>query len=160
MGAYRPVRNYETSTKDYLETNLNTDWTSPTVNVYRGWSEISGINLPCITIRSGLNTHERAGLGSFATIRQVTLLIDIFATGEGQLLDLKDYLVGLLKKSWNYKEYTVTNGVSSSVTNGRIVCVSLNETIINFDVNKSDLDKTDRHRALLTVVVRNSKVEI
>jgi len=157
--AYRQTRNFEISTKDYIESNLNTDWTNPIIKVYRGWGEVSGNNIPCITVRSGINTHERIGVGSFATRRRVTLLIDIFAISEGQLLDLKDYLVGLLKKSWTYKEYTVTNGSSSSINNGKIVCENISELIINLSNNKSSLDKVDRYRALITVICSTNQVE-
>ena len=157
MGAYRPTRNYETSTKDYIEENTSGDWSD--VKVYRGWAEISGNNLPAVTVRSGLNDHNRVGVGSFATRRSITLFIDIFASNEGQGLDLKDYLIGLLKSSWIYNEYTVTNRVSTAVANGRITCESISDMPVNLNINKSELDKIDRYRYLITVVCTANKVE-
>ena len=157
MGAYRQKRNFETSTYDYIKANMVSDWSS--VNVYRGWGEVSGNNLPAVTVRSGVNVHGRVGVGSYATMREVTLFIDIFATGEGQGLDLTDYLVGLLKSSWDYKEYTVTAGVSSSTTDGKITCKSLTDVPVNLTTDKSELDKMDRYRYLLTIICVNNKVE-
>lgn len=155
--AYRPTRNYETSTKDYIEDNMVDDWSS--VNVYRGWGNVSGNNLPAVTVRSGLNTHRRVGLGSFSTSRSMTLLIDVFATSDGQGLDLKDYLISLLKKSWDYKEYDVTNATSTFNLNGKIVCESINDTPVNLDTDKSNLDKIDRYRYLITITCTTNRVE-
>ena len=158
MGTYRPARNFEISTKDYIKTNMVSDWSN--VNVYRGWGNVSGNNLPAVTVRSGINVHDRVELGSFNTRRSITLFIDIFATSEGQGLDLTDYLVGLLKKSWDYEKYTVTNGVSTSETDGKITCINISDTPVNLNTNKSELDKIDRYRYLLTLVVVNNKVEV
>jgi len=158
MGSYRASRNYETSTKDFLTTQINANFTG--VNVYRGFGEVSGNSLPCVTVKRGLITHGRVELGSFSTRREVLLLIDVFANSEGQLLDLTDYIVSQLKKSWDYNTYTVTNGVSSSTTTGKINCISLTDTILNLGMNKSDLDKVDRYRSLISISVSNGKVEV
>ena len=157
MGAYRPTRNIETSTKDFLTTQINANFTN--VNVYSDFAEVSGNNLPAVTVTSGIPIHNRVGLGSFATSRDALLLIDVFANDAGFLKDLTDFLVGILKKSWNYNEYTVTNHVSSSTTAGKLVCKSIQSAPVNLGVNKSDLDKVDRNRSLITIVVTNGKVE-
>ncbi len=159
MGAYRITRNIEISTKDFISTNLNIDWSNPTINVYRSWGEVSGNNLPCVTVRSGTPTHNRVEVGSFSTRRETLLLIDVFAKNEGQLLDLVDYLVDKLKKSWTYKEITVTDGVSSSVDNGLVTCLTITPTPVSLNINKSELDKVDRHRYLISISCTTNKVE-
>ncbi len=155
--AYRQSRNFEISTKDFIETEIASAFSN--VNVYRGWAEVSGNNLPCITVRLGETEHPRVGVGSFATRREVTLLIDLFATDDGQRLDVKDFLISILKKSWDYEEYTVTGGSSSSVVDGKIICVGISDTEVNLGTDKSQLDKVDRYRHLITLVVTNGKVE-
>ncbi len=160
MGAYRQSRNFEISTKDYIETQLNIAFPNPTINTYRGWEEVSGNNVPCVTVRLGETTHPRVGVGSFATRRELTLLIDIFATGDGQRLDVKDFLISILKKSWDYEEYTITGGASSSVTNGKITCIGISDTEVNLGIDKDELDKADRYRHLITIQVTNGKVEV
>lgn len=155
---YRESRNFEISTVDFLATQINANFSG--VSVKRGWSELSGNALPAVTVRSGITIHNRVGVGSFSTRREVTLLIDIFATGEGQELDLKDYIISQLKKSWDYEEYTVTNGSSSSVTNGKITCISIEDTPIDLGTDKSQLDKLDRFRHLITIICTTSKVEV
>jgi len=155
--AYRTTRNIETSIKDFLTTQINANFTG--VNVYRSFGEVTGNNLPAVTVRSGNQNHGRVEVGSFSTRREVTMLIDIFGTSEGNLLDLKDFIVSQIKGSCPYNEYTVTNGVSSSVTTGRITCNTISDTLVNLGTNKSDLDKVDRHRALISVTVSNGKME-
>lgn len=158
MGAYRESRNIEISTKDFIIASLTSaGWTN--VNTYLGWEEVSGTNLPAITIRSGITNHDRVEVGGFSTIRQVTLLIDVFAKNEGQKLDLKDFLISILKKSWTYNEYTITNHVSTHVDNGEIICLNINETPVNLDSDKSNLDIVDRYRSLITLIVTTGEVE-
>lgn len=158
MGVYRASRNYEISTTSFLTTQINANFTG--VNVYRSHGEVTDNNLPCVTVRRGLITHNRVELGSFSTRREVLLLIDIFGTSEGNLLDLTDFVVSQLKGSWNYLEFTVTGGVSSSTITGKINCVSISDEPVNLGVDKSDLDRVDKYRSLLSVVCTANKVEV
>lgn len=156
---YRESRNIEVSTKNFIVAELVTaGWTN--INTYLGWEEVIGSTLPAITIRSGITNHNKVEMGSFSTRREVNLLIDVFAKNEGQKLDLKDFLVSILKASWIYNEYTVTNHVSSHVANGEIICINLTETPVNLDTDKSNLDIIDRYRSLIMVTVTTGEVEI
>ena len=106
-----------------------------------------------------LYEHE-AEIGSDSTFRNPTVLIDIFATSDGNRLDLKDFLVDVLKTGMPYYEYTITNGqISNKTQNGRIQVISIEDTIVNLNVDKNSLDVHDRFRHLITLTISLGKVE-
>lgn len=155
---YRQSRNIEASIIDFLTTELVTDnWT---VNVEKTFAKIYDIECPSICVRVGDTIHDRVEIGTTSTIRTVNVLLDIFATSDGQRLDLKDYLIDELKGGLVYYEYVVSNGtVQSKTANGRIRVLELDDTPIDFDVNKSDLDIHDRYRHLISLSVSLGQVE-
>lgn len=159
MGAYRQSRNIENSLKEYLKTNLNADWTSPTVTCELGHRNINGKDLPIVVIRLSDTIHERVEVGTISTRRLPLVLIDVYATGDGQRLDLKDYLITKLKGQVTYKEYTVTNNVSVGVANGTMMITSIEDTSVDLDIDKSELSQVDRHRWLLSLSINLQRVE-
>jgi hypothetical protein len=93
-------------------------------------------------------------------------LLDLFCSNGGQLEDLKDLLITNLKTGFDYKEYSVSGGVTtdavleSGMSNGRIVVNSINETEVNLGDDKSNLDIHDRYRSLITLTCTKSVVEL
>ncbi|RLE64490.1 MAG: hypothetical protein DRJ38_05450 [Thermoprotei archaeon] len=155
---YRESRNIEISTKDYIKTQINASWTG--INVFRSFGEVTNNNLPAICVRLGKTLHDNVEIGAPSTIRTATIFVDIFANDDGQRLDLKDFLIEKLKGEWDYHEYTVNNGVSSDIINGKIRRVALSETEVSPAKDKSQLSKVDRYRHLITVTVTTGKVEV
>jgi len=155
--AYRTSNNFEISTTDFITTQVNANFTG--VNVYADSGEVTGNNLPCVVVSSGVPIHNRVEVGSFSTRRDVLMLVEVYALNHKFMNDLVDFLVGILKKSWDYNEYCVVNHVSSYTTTGKIVCNSITDAPVNLGINKSELDKIDRYRHLISVVCTTNKTE-
>jgi len=165
MGSYRRTRNIESSIIQFLEDNVNNNWGN--VVVEKTFTRVYGIpfsekeKTACICVRVGTTEHENVEIGGNSTRREVQVLLDIFASNDGQRLDLKDYIIEKIKSGLPYYEYTVSNGqIASKTQNGRIKVLDIDDSPLNFDVEKSSLDVHDRYRHLLTLTVRIGQVEI
>jgi len=156
--AYRQSRNIESSIIDYLKTEFNTDWSSD--NVCKSFSRVYDIELPSICVRCGTSDHTWAEIGSNSTVRTSQVLIDIFCSSDGQRLDIKDWLITKVKNGFVYYDYVIVNGaVSSKTANGRIRVLNIDDTPINFEVERSTLDKHDRNRHLITLEISLGRIE-
>lgn len=153
MGTYRASRNIEKSIIDYLKTNLDIDWASPTVNVEKTFANVSGDNLPVVLVRTSDVDHEGHEIGSFLTKRFPLILIDVYCKSDGQKLDLLDYLVEKLKEGILYYTYVIANGVVQTKTlAGRIrVAFPISITHVDLDVPKNDLSVVDRYHSLISL---------
>lgn len=151
MGTYRPNRNIEASFVDFLTTNLNNDWTG--VSVECAYSNISGDNLPVVLIRTSDTEHEKHEIGSSLTKRYPLILIDVYATDDGQKLDLVDYLVSKLKAGISYYTYIIVNKqVETKTLAGRINITSpVRINHVDLDVPKDQLDIVDRYHSLISL---------
>lgn len=159
MGRYRPSRNFEATIIDYLKDSLDiTDWTG--ISVEKTFNRAYELPVPVICVRVGNTIHEKIEIGDNYTIRDAIVLIDIFASSDGQRLDLKDYLIEKLKDGMPFYEYIIENGrIIDKIYIGRLNVKSISDTPIDFDSDRSNLDKHDRYRHLLTLTVTTSKVE-
>lgn len=158
MGTYRPTRNIEASIITKLQTDFNTDWSGVTVE--KSFNRVYDIALPVVCVRVGVTSHEFVEIGTDSTWRKPQLLIGVFADNEGQKLDLVDYIVSKIKSGFVYYDHVITSGVIDSQTaNGRIRVTSIDVSHINFEEDKDNLDKHDRHRALITCDISTGKVE-
>jgi len=164
MGTYRPTRNLEASIIDHINSYLTgsaPDWED--LDVVKTWSQIEEDNLtpPIICVRSGVSTHGRIELGSDSTLRNPQILIDVFASSDGQKLDLADWLVSILKGGCTYYEYTIVNGaVDTKTESGRIRLLDeIDVTPVNDDTDKNTLDPIDRYRMLLTLSISTGQIE-
>ena len=167
MANYKQSRNLEASLIDFVTTELANaipPWTYVSTEktfarVYD--AEISGTNNKAIVcIRTSDTKHDKVEIGSDSTTRGVLVFIDIFASNNGQKLDLKDFLVSKLKLGCIYYEYITSGGaVQSKTANGRIRVLSIVDTPIDFNVVKENLDIHDRHRVLITMRITTGEVE-
>jgi len=156
---YRQTRNIEASVIDHLMTNFNADWSGVTVE--KTFKRVYEISLPVICVRVGITSHTFIEIGDNNTWRHPQLLIDIFATSDGQKHDLVDYIISKIKNGFIYYDYVITSGsVDTKTVNGRIRVMSINVTPINFDEDKDNLDVHDRYRALITCELSLGRVEI
>jgi hypothetical protein len=159
MGRYRPSRNFEATIIDYIKDSLDiTDWTG--ISVEKSFNRVYDLPVPVICVRVENTIHEKIEIGDNYTIRNAIILIDIFASSDGQRLDLKDFLIEKLKNGMPYYEYIIEEGrIIDKIYIGRLNVISISDTPIDFNVDKSNLDKHDRCRHLLTLTVTTSKVE-
>ncbi len=156
--AYRESRNIEASLIDYLTTELEANWTN--IGVEKTFAEIKEIEIPSVCIRVGDTIHTKAEIGGDSTVRTVQVLIDIFASSDGQRLDIKDFIVEKIKGGCIYYDYVIVNGaVQSKTANGRIRAMLIDDSGVNFDTDKDRLDPHDRYRSLITLSVSLGRVE-
>lgn len=162
--AYRRTRNIEASIIQYLQSEIDNDWNN--ITVQKTFSRVYDIpfnektKTACICVRVGTTAHDKVEIGSNLTKREPQILLDIFASSDGQRLDLKDYVVSKIKNGIVYYEYEIENGqIKTKTANGRITILSMEDAPLNFDSDKNTLDVHDRYRHLLTLVISINQVE-
>lgn len=115
MGIYREYRAIEASLIDYVEAQLLADgWSGITAG--KTFKMVEDAQLPTIVIQLVDSTLKRKEVGSSAMEDTEFIIIRIFATSDGQRLDLAKWLIGKLQDNIVYYAYTVTNGVVSLKT--------------------------------------------
>lgn len=162
--AYRITRNLEASIQQQLEEQLATSWSN--VDVVQSYAEVYDMpiggddNNAIICLRCGTTGHEKVEISSNSTKRTPQIFIDLFCSDDGQVRDLKDFLIEALKNGCSYYEYVIKNGsVDSKTQNGRIRILSIADDPVNFDTDKNELDPHDRFRWLITLTCSLGKVE-
>lgn len=159
MGAYRVSRNIEASLIDFIKEEL-VNASLSNVNVEKTFARVYDIDLPTICIRLMDTTHRKVEVGTESTVRTPLVILDIFATSDGNRLDLKDFLISILKSGCPYYEYTIANGtVQSKTQNGRIRVTAFTDTGVDLGIDKSNLDVHDRYRHSITLTISLGKVE-
>jgi len=155
---YRISRNIEASIIDFLKTNFDIDWSG--ISVEKTFARIYNQELPSVCIRCGVTAHEKVEIGSTSTKRIPQVLIDIFGSSDGNRLDLKDYIIEKVKGGIVYYDYEIEKGATKTKTeSGRISVGDIDDTPVNFDTPKAELDIRDRFRHLITLSISLGKVE-
>lgn len=147
--AYRISRNIEASLIDRITANLVTDgWTG--IYVEKTSAEIYGGHFPAILVSVQEIRPEKLEIGSKTNLKYFTIYIRIFASNDGQRLDLSDWLLDKLEDDTDYYVYTITSGVvSSKVKSGKIVSTRWLDNRKEL-VNTENLEKIDKYRHLLS----------
>lgn len=159
MAIYRYSRNIEASIIDGVKAILTAnDWSNVTVE--KTFSRVYNQEPPTVCIRVGDTTHLPVEIGDTNTRREVQVLIDLFCSGDGQRLDLKDCLIANLKSGFVYYDYVITNGdVDTKTANGRIRVLNILDRPVDFDIDKDELEVQDRYRHLITLTISLGRVE-
>ncbi len=160
MAIYRTSRNIEASIIDQITALLNTAGFN--VAVEKTFARIYELanNVPGVLVRVGTSAHPKVEIGEDSTMRTVQVLLDIFATGDGQRLDLKDCIIEGIRNGFKYYEYTtVGDSVDTKIQNGRLRVLTITDAPINFLADKNELDVHERHRHLITLSVSTGQVE-
>ncbi len=165
MGAtYRPSRNIEATIIEFLRAQLTTGgWTE--ITTQKGYAGVYGMTLPVICVRLEDTDHVPIEIGSHTTKRDALVIIDLFCKNDGQRLDLKDFLVSVLKDGCTYYKFvTVTTGrttpVDTRTADGKLVVLNIEDTPIDFETSKSDLVVHDRYRHRLSLSINKTAVEV
>ena len=155
MPKYRQSRNIEASLIDYIKTKLDEDgWQD--INVTLSFSKVYDLKLPVICVKVSTTTYSSIELGSNSLLRKPLILINIFGSSESNKLDLKDWLISILKNGFDYYEYTIEKDqdgarVISKIKSGYLSVNSILETDINLGEDKTNLDEHDRYRMQLSL---------
>lgn len=159
MPVYRTTRNIEASLIDFLRDKLDEyNWSG--VSVIKGFKRVEKTPLPVIAIIADDTYYNRTGIGENATFREVSVRIHLFASSDGQRLDLKDFIIDVLKISAPYYEYIIENG---QVVSKNYICQMFTRSITDRKLynieNISDLDVYDRYRHFINIVFSLPMVE-
>lgn len=114
MPNYSVTRNIELSTLKYIQDNINNDWSG--VSVVKTWKQADKVDNPVICGLLNDTDYTRKELGNTAFRKEYVFTIDIFATSDGQRIDLTDYLMRKLEPGWSYYTIEKGSGTSRSLT--------------------------------------------
>ena len=162
MLAWQLYRNLENSLKDFLDQKIIddsvTDINDVNVPVRVGRKNDDNWTLPCISLYVESETLERFEIGSNNRDDRQLIIIDIYATNEGERLDLAKWLSTTINNGWRYYSYTPNIATPESPTKvaGGLVNVDfLTNTRVNLGQNTDEID-AHRHRVTINVWISGS----
>ena len=154
MAVWRTKRNLENSLLKFLTENVSTDWTGVNVGLSFNYNSTP---LPAICLRLNSATHKKMELGATTLFSTSLLIIDLYCKGDGQLLDLSQYLLDLLKGGFAYYEYSPNPADKDNplkVKNGYVYCSIVGDVSVDLGV---DADEKDKHRQRITCELQRNK---
>lgn len=146
---YRLSRNCEASIIDYITDQLEEDnWKD--IRVVKSFAEVYKGTLPCINVNVSDRPDIRRELGSDILSKFINIEVRIFATSDGNRLDLSDWMIEKIMAGVEYYGYTITNGeVAEKELQGRINFISITQN--RKELRATDnLVKEDRYRQLIS----------
>ena len=159
---YRPSRNIVATLIDYFTTEIDLAWSN--IEVVNSFADAQSIDIipqkAVVCIRVLDTDYLEVEIGSELRYRKIFVVIDIYASGEGQRLDLKDFIISKLV-TMTYYEYVITSGVVSSKTaTGKLILPSdIKDNIVNTNVDKASLPIQEQNRHRITAKLKLNKVE-
>lgn len=153
---FRQLRNVELSTIYYLETQVVADWTG--ISVIKTKPNFAATDPPIIAVKAISVFPKLREIGSRLMENTYNIIVDIYATSDGQRLDLAQYLEDKIIADWTYYIHSQSSGNPREldrVENGKIKWQNFTQhAILDFT---DSVDKPDRFRYILAFNVRVSK---
>ena len=150
--AYRNYRNLESSLIDFITAQLTADgWSG--IRTEKAFAEVYKGTLPAICVSMEESDSKRREIGSDSYLEDILVSIRIFATSDGQRLDLASWMLSKIIPGTDYYTYVITSGVAAKTLAGRIsvLDVTVNRKELK---NVDNLDSIDRYRHILTFKCR------
>ncbi len=151
MSYFRTSRNIELSTIFYIDSNVTSDWSG--ITVVKGFTNAYSASLPVIAVYETDMNLIRQEIGTTTHRKQAGITIDIFATSDGQRIDLADYICDKLVTGWIYYEHSHASGDNTAMVrtaNGRVTFLRFIENRkIEFSEN---VEVQDRFRHTISFV--------
>ena len=152
MPAFSTTRNVELSTLFYLETQIDANWTG--IELVKSFLSAYDKTLPVVCVRMTSVISDRLELGATTLDNLYTFTIDIFATSDGQRIDLGDFIMDKLKDGWIYYTHSKASGATTldKVAAGRVTVTSfIDNTRVDFG---DEAEGPDRFRQAISFNVR------
>ena len=150
---FRKSRNIELSTVYYLRTQIEASWSN--VTIVKSFKNAYDATLPVVCIRLNDILFNRKEIGATTLENNYGIIIDIFATSDGQRLDLADFVEDKIKGSWIYYTHSQSGGVLSRTDTGtKIVLQNITQNS-RVDIGENP-EKQDRFRHILSTIVRKN----
>jgi hypothetical protein len=154
---FRESRNVELSTVYFVETSISADWSGITViktfvNAYK-----SALPVICVHLSDTQNNREEVGSTSFWN--DYNIMIDIFATSDGQRIDLSDYLIDKLKDCFPYYTHSQTPGAPETLTRVETGKLFVQRVLSNHKIDFGDygVDTADKFRHFIHLVIKKTE---
>lgn len=144
-------RNLEASLKDHLDELAEEDELS--VNIRVGRKNDSDFELPCIVCYFESETSDRIELGSNNTLDRKLFIFDIFATSEGERLDLAEWLKEAIRNGWKWYSYHPNQEDPINPTKSKQGRVTINFLTNSRITLGNNVDPIDAYRHRITVQV-------
>jgi hypothetical protein len=157
---YNITRNCEASIKQWLEEELKDGEWNCRVELDFSSAYKTSLPLPCIVINADNNPDVKLEVGSNKLSNFFDIEFRIFATGEGQRKDLRDWLRDKVIEGIPYNEYIIDNKINEIKHKEEVGRIS----IISIITNRRELhvtdgtDERDKHRSLLSFKCRIVKI--
>jgi len=155
MLAWSKYRNIENSLREFLvsqvEEDFVTDISGDNVPIYIGRKESNDWTLPCITVYLDNENSQRAFIGSNERLNTYLIIIDIFATNEGERLDLASWVKNSINNGVQYYEYSPSETTPNSPIeiSGRLINIDfLTNARVGLGQN---VNSEDAHRHRISV---------
>lgn len=156
-------RNLENSFKYFLDTEIQsdsvTDSNGDNIPVRIGMKLDNNWSLPCISIYVESETDNKIFIGSNFIDDQQLIIIDIYATNEGERTDIANWITQKIKDGWTYYEYSpnLSNPTNPVKVKKSLVNVQsyLSNGRVRLNGNTNELD-AHRHRITINVLIPNA----
>lgn len=155
MGTFRTTRNVELSLEKALTDAMTTNWSAVTVT--KNFTQATEKTRPVVCFQLININSTRLQIGSDTLFNSYLVTIDIFATSDGQRLDLADFVLDTIKDGWIY--YIHANNEENPQTldrtsSGRVHIVDfMRNEKVDFGDNT---DKRDRFRQTIVFICRKT----
>lgn len=158
---FRPTRNVELSTLEFITDSVNADWTG--ITVVKSFKEAydATIAVPIICIRIPTTYNARLEIGTTTLENRYMLVFDIFTRSGAQRVDLADYVADKLKDGWIYYAYSHVSGNNSQVIGENTGRIFVTDWLTNTKVEMGEnADPKDKFRHTISILVRQSSNQI
>ena len=153
---FRQLRNVELSTIYYIDTQVTANWSN--IPVLKSRPNFDAVDPPLITVKALSVIPNLREIGSRLMENTYNIMVDIYATSDGQKLDLAQFIEDILVQDWIYYLHSQTSGNPRQldrVANGKIKWQKFTQhSTIDF---AEDVEKPDRFRYVLAFNARVSK---
>lgn len=150
------LRNVELSTIYFLETQINADWTG--ISTIKAKKNGVAVDPPVVTVKVISVFPKLKEIGSRTLENTYNIVVDIYASSDGQKLDLAQYIESKIILDWTYYIHSQESGnpgVLNRVSNGKVSWQNFTQhTSLDF---VDTVDKADRFRYVLAFNVRVSQ---
>lgn len=151
---FRVSRCIELSVLAYLETELAKSWSS--VKLVKAFQQAYKNTLPVVCVRLLNTSSRRKEVGSYSLMKFHTVIVDIFATSDGQRLDLADFITDTIASGIPYSTFSNSSGNPAEL---EIVPSGGNMVVNRFTINRrvelgDDVEVADKFRHVISFTVR------
>lgn len=157
MLSWQLYRNEENSLKEFLDSKIIadsvTDSNGNLIPIRIGRRESNDWTIPCITLYCESEVSQRFECGSNKRFDQQLIILDIYATDEGERLDLAKWLTDTINDGWRYYSYasdSINREHPAKVEGGWINVNFLTNTRVILGQN---IDPIDAHRHRISIQV-------